>query len=214
MISITHTNASSVWRQLSAPPQPRRGPPASPQQQPQRRAAGAPPRALSGVPDADAPPFTKLNTPVYSLSSSGPGGGSPTLNIVTYASPIAIKPARKYALGLYVGTLSWQNVRDTGRCVLQILQQSHSPLVPLLGKRSGRDVDKLREIEAMGFNVASAFGLPVLADHAGLMELRVASDFIPCGDHETVICDVVGWQDAKGPAAPLYTAYLRQTGFL
>jgi hypothetical protein len=57
---------------------------------------------------------------VYSLSSRGADGGTPTLNIVTYASPIAIKPARKYAVGLYAGTLSWQNVRATGRGVLQV----------------------------------------------------------------------------------------------
>jgi hypothetical protein len=73
-----------------------------------------------GIPDTDTPPFTHLSTPVYSLSSRGADGGPVTLNIVTYASPIAIKPARKYVLGLYVETLSWRNVRDTGRCALQV----------------------------------------------------------------------------------------------
>lgn len=42
------------------------------------------------------------------------------MNIVTYASPIAIKPVHKYALGLYVETLSWQNVKETRHCVLQV----------------------------------------------------------------------------------------------
>ena len=80
------------------------------------------PAPRAGVPAADAPPFTKLSTPVYSLSSRGPpaSGGGATLNIVTYASPIAIQPVRKYALGLYVGTQSWQNVRATGRAALQV----------------------------------------------------------------------------------------------
>ncbi|KAI8470247.1 MAG: hypothetical protein J3K34DRAFT_421063 [Monoraphidium minutum] len=180
------------------------------QQHKQRQRA----RALSGVPDTDAPPFTSLSTPVYSLSSRGAGGGAPTLNIVTYASPVAIAPVRKYAVGLYVGTLSWQNVKETGHCALQILQQSHSSLVPLLGKRSGRDVDKLAEVERLGFSLKDAFGLPVLADAAGILELRVSSDFIPCGDHDVVVCDVVAWRDAAGPRAPLYTAYLKQTGLL
>lgn len=56
---------------------------------------------------------------MYSLSSCGAGGAGRTMNIVTYASPIAIKPARKYVVGLYVETLSWRNVKETGRCVLQ-----------------------------------------------------------------------------------------------
>jgi len=75
---------------------------------------------MTGIPDTDTPPFAQLSTPVYSLSSCGADGGSKTLNIVTYASPIAIKPVRKYVVGLYVDTLSWQNVRATGRAVLQV----------------------------------------------------------------------------------------------
>ncbi len=117
----------------------------------------------AGIPDPDAPPFTLLSTPVYSLSTRGADGGAQTLNIITYASPIALRPQRKYALGLYIESLTWQNVRETGRAVLQILQQCHSPLVPLLGKRSGRDVDKLKEVKELGFEVTDAFGLPVLA---------------------------------------------------
>ncbi|KIZ02069.1 hypothetical protein MNEG_5894 [Monoraphidium neglectum] len=163
------------------------------------------PRApFSGIPATDAPPFTHLSTPVYSLSSCGAGGAGRTMNIVTYASPIAIKPARKYVVGLYVETLSWRN----------ILQQSHSPLLQLLGKSSGRDVDKEAEARRLGFKVVDAFGLPVLEDCAGAMELRLAGDFIPCGDHEVAIFDVVGWKDMEGPTAPLYTEYLKKNGFL
>jgi hypothetical protein len=44
----------------------------------------------------------------------------------------------------------------------QILQQSHSPLLQLLGKSSGRDVDKEAEARRLGFKVVDAFGLPVL----------------------------------------------------
>jgi hypothetical protein len=62
------------------------------------------------------------------------------------------------------------------------------------------------------------------ADAVGMMELKVVSEFIPAGDHEVVICDVVSWkhmqqQEAGGDAAaadstPLYTGYLRENGFL
>jgi flavin reductase (DIM6/NTAB) family NADH-FMN oxidoreductase RutF len=61
------------------------------------------------------------------------------------------------------------------------------------------------------------------ADAVGVMELKVVSDFIPAGDHEVVVCDVVNWkhmqQEAGGDAAaagstPLYSGYLRDNGFL
>jgi hypothetical protein len=122
--------------------------------------------ALSGIPDpaGDLPPYARLSTPVYSLSSRGPGsGGRATLNLVTYASPIAIQPARKFVLGLYVGTASWANVRAERRAVLQLLRERHGALVPLLGKQSGRDIDKPAALQERGFELADAFGLPVLA---------------------------------------------------
>lgn len=71
------------------------------------------------MPDPDPPPpYSLLSTPVYSLAARSVGGA--TMNIVTYACPIAIKPKRKMVLGLYVGTLSWQNVKETGEGVLQV----------------------------------------------------------------------------------------------
>lgn len=52
------------------------------------------------------------------------------------------------------------------------------------------------------------------------MELKVASDFIPAGDHEVVVCDVVDWRipeladDSPLQQRPLYTGYLRREGLL
>ena len=41
-----------------------------------------------------------------------------TMNIVTYASPVALQPP-VYALGLYKFTQSWRNWRASGRGLLQ-----------------------------------------------------------------------------------------------
>eukprot|EP00882_Tetradesmus_deserticola_P033956 GHRQ01038838.1.p1 GENE.GHRQ01038838.1~~GHRQ01038838.1.p1 ORF type:complete len:164 (+),score=51.69 GHRQ01038838.1:697-1188(+) len=162
-----------------------------------------------------------LSTPVYSLSSAN-SAGKTTMNMITYASPIALRPQRKYALGLYVQSMSYQNVKETGRAVLQILQVRHAQLTQLLGKSSGRDVDKVAQLQQLGFAVSEEYGLPVLADAVGVMELRVVSEFIPAGDHEVVLCDVVSWKhgqqeeagDAAAGFAPLYTGYLRDNGYL
>ncbi|KAG1662946.1 hypothetical protein FOA52_006699 [Chlamydomonas sp. UWO 241] len=138
------------------------------------------------------------------------------MNLVTYAAPVSIKP-RRYALGLYLGTLSHANFKQTGRGLLQVLRARHAPLFNLLGKTSGRDVDKLAAIKESGFSVqAHASGLHVLSDAACAMELQAMSDFIPCGDHEVVICDVVGYENGVDctPEDALYTAYLRQEGYM
>jgi hypothetical protein len=76
-------------------------------------------RVSAGILDSELPPYALLSTPVYSLSSAN-AEGKRTLNIITYASPIALRPQRKYALGLYVQSMSYQNVKETGRAVLQV----------------------------------------------------------------------------------------------
>jgi hypothetical protein len=74
------------------------------------------PKAAS---DAQLPLFSRLSMPVYSLSTQAPSGSSATLNLITYAAPISLQP-RRYALGLYLGTLSHENFKLTKRGVLQV----------------------------------------------------------------------------------------------
>lgn len=77
-------------------------------------------RALSNEPSVDQslPPYAALSTPVYSLVTSGAEEATTTMNLVTYASPIAVRP-RMFALGLYEGTLSRENMLATGHGTLQ-----------------------------------------------------------------------------------------------
>ncbi|KAI7839064.1 hypothetical protein COHA_007206 [Chlorella ohadii] len=164
---------------------------AASQQQPQQPPA-----------DKPLPPYYQLSLPVYSLATVGPDGGSPTLNLVTYASPISLKP-RRYALGLYLNTLSWQNMLATRTGVLQILGEQHAELFELLGRTSGRDVDKLAELARRGFGVSrrAADGVPLLDDSLGWMELRFTSEPVNHGDHDVVICE--GQADRRAPLGTL-----------
>eukprot|EP00879_Flechtneria_rotunda_P023332 GHRR01024682.1.p1 GENE.GHRR01024682.1~~GHRR01024682.1.p1 ORF type:complete len:109 (+),score=36.39 GHRR01024682.1:916-1242(+) len=45
----------------------------------------------------------------------------------------------------------------------QILQECHAPLTQLLGKTSGKDTDKLAQLQSMGIRISEAYGLPILA---------------------------------------------------
>lgn len=120
-------------------------------------------------------------------------------------------------MGLYQGTLSRENLLGAGRQgVLQILCEGHRPLLELLGRTSGRDVDKFTKIERAGFRLVERFdgGYPTLEDCAGSMLVEVASEPIPCGDHDVVILDVLDHDPGAAQSDPLYTAKLREWGFL
>lgn len=72
----------------------------------------------SGAAGEDVPPSASLSVPVYSLVT---GGDTPSANVVTYCSPVAIQPKRIFAIGLFKGTLSHENALREKRAVLQIL---------------------------------------------------------------------------------------------
>lgn len=92
---------------------------------------------------------------------------------------------------------------------LQILDERHAPLLELLGRTSGRDVDKLAALAARFVPLlpqpqCSGDGahppLLLLGDSCGWMELRVVGEPVPSGDHDVVICEVTGWGTPQAAA--------------
>ena len=54
----------------------------------------------------DSPP-PLLRSPTYSLATlNNDFGGSTNMNILTYATPVGVKPVRRWAVGLFRGTRS------------------------------------------------------------------------------------------------------------
>lgn len=184
------------------------------------------------------PPYAQLSVPVYSLSTLPPTDANTstsssniaTLNLVTYASPISINPPR-YALGLYKDTLSRENMLATGIGVLQLLRKQHAPLFHLLGKTSGRDVDKFKTLlnhtntsstKTTATTTTTTIqwrGHTILEDCCGAMELVIVPGIggpIECGDHDVVICDVTATytNDTTTNGDILYTDHLRDLGYM
>lgn len=179
---------------------------------------GGPSRGGAG---AGAGGLPALSAPVYSLvTRSAPGGGAPgpwALNLVTYAGPVALKPRRAYALGLFEGTLSRENLLREGRGLLQVLREEHAGLVDLLGRQSSRDVDKVAAAEAAGHAVRheALGGFPALAGAAGLLEVAVTAGPFDRGDHAVVLLDVLSEEGGDPGAGPvLYSGKLRDLGLL
>ena len=95
-----------------------------------------------------------------------------------------------------------------------MLGEQHAALFELLGRTSGRDLDKLAELERRGVPVErrQSDGIPLLSDSCGWMELRFAAEPVNYGDHDVVNCEVTDWCTPKAPPQPLYTGHLRQLG--
>jgi len=102
------------------------------------------------------------------------------------------------------------------RGVLQVLAESHAPLVQLLGKTKGRDVDKLGVLRERGVALEERFGVVTLADCVCAFELTVV-DTVDAGDHLLVVCDVgcaMSFTAEHQNAVPLTTGHLRQQGII
>jgi len=186
--------------------------------------------------DRVPPPYASLSVPVYSLSTLGnsclhpaSSGCDPfvdeydatpdSMNIVTYFAPMAIKPDRVAAIGLYRDTISWKNMLRNQRGVLQLLGHQHMKATYLLGKQSATRVDKRVGLEDLGLPTTQWEGHTVLTDAVGYMLLEFylppAQDIIHAGDHDVVICKVLKWDVRGDPERDaLYTGDLRKAGHL
>lgn len=175
-----------------------------------------------------------LDVPTYSLASLGKDGKT-NMNILTYATPVSVRPERVWSIGLYKETLSHANFKQEGHGILQLLCQPHSRLVPLLGGISGKDADKQKECERLGFPLQSLtadsnldLSLPlILPGCAHYLILSLVEKMYDAGSHDVAICKVESmWTSAltdKSSAASastiddldyLSTGKLREMGII
>ncbi len=86
----------------------------------------------------EAPPV--LTSPVFSLATLDASGAT-NMNLLTYVSPVGIRPDRLWTISLFRKTASAENfvARRTG--VLQQLTHAHAPLTYALGGTRFRAFD-------------------------------------------------------------------------
>lgn len=157
-----------------------------------------------------------IDVPTFSLSTTSRGDDASslsTMNILTYASPVAIKPHRMWSISLYKGTLSHENFTKEKRGILQLLRPEHASckgdddgdaqgnLIRVLGGSSGRDVDKKASCERLGFpwetlkcngeTTDNAEWPQVLPHCVYYLKLELVGEMFDCGSHEVALCRVV-----------------------
>lgn len=97
---------------------------------------------------------------------------------------------------------------------LQILGVHHTPLFELLGRSSGRSIDKIAQLKQQGQELEEYRGWVILKDCIGVIHLKVASETMQLGDHDLVICSVLDSQPREARKQPLYTDDLRNLGLI
>ena len=102
--------------------------------------------------------------------------------------------------------------------MLQILGRQHAPLFELLGKCSGRDVDKYSKVEELGYSLVDWNGHKVLSDCFGRIEVQLVKEQAPvhCGDHDVIFADILdSWHiEDDSNIEALYTQHLRDDGYM
>jgi flavin reductase (DIM6/NTAB) family NADH-FMN oxidoreductase RutF len=148
--------------------------------------------------------------------------GSTNMNILTYATPVSVKPDRVWALGIYKDTLSYENFLRTKSCLLQLLREEHVPLVKLLGGTSGRNVNKKEECHRLGFEWTDSDDgkecIQVLPRCAYYIKISSIEDVIDAGSHAVALCRVDGMfvhlPNDDESRLSLSTARLRELGII
>ena len=135
-------------------------------------------------------PWNRVNLPVYSISSKTPGNSN--MHIITYASQISMQPKR-FICGIYHGTQTLINIEASGEFVLQLLAENQYRLVDLLGKKSGKTIDKISRLQKRN-ELAEWNGFYILKNCLAVMQLKVLSSF-EGGDHRGFLCDVTAFKN-------------------
>ena len=154
-----------------------------------------------------------LDGPVYSLATLDEAGDT-NMNVVTYATPVGIRPERRWALSLFKSTVSRANFARRRRGVLQLLRPEHAPLVYALGGTSAADADKAAACYVAGFAWESSdWDERVLPRCAAYVSLEAVGEPVDCGDHEVYVCRVVDGV-AGFDASHATTGDLRERGLI
>ena len=166
----------------------------------------------------DTPPT--INANVYALATKH--NHKYNMNILTYATPVGIRPHRMWAISLYKKTQTFTAFTRTKTAILQLLAEEHASLTFALGGTSAADVpdnwkrDRCREA---GFEWVHAEQLHgdemVLPGCVAYYRLKQHGPLIDAGDHQVAICHVESvWTLSGDVPYALTTQALRAAGLV
>jgi flavin reductase (DIM6/NTAB) family NADH-FMN oxidoreductase RutF len=113
----------------------------------------------------------------------------PNVFTVAWTGIINTQPPKTY-ISVRPSRLSYENIKETGKFVINLARAEHVRAVDYVGVRSGRDTDKLADT---GLTVVPALELedtPVIEESPLSLEC-VVTDVISLGTHDMFLADVV-----------------------
>lgn len=127
--------------------------------------------------------------------------GRVNFNIVAWAMQTAMG-GKQLAVAFFKPDLTLEWVQKTGHFSLNFLAEDQTRLVQRLGRRSGRTVDKTKNLPF----ALDADGQPFLTESVGYICCQVIS-WADGGDHDIALCRVLR-QKVLHPEKPLLTLHL------
>lgn len=147
-------------------------------------------------------PWNRVDQPVFSISSVA--GDRINKNSRSYITPV-FRQSMRYIMTMYKNTLTLELVQQNPQFVLPFLNQTHSKLVNLFRKKSGKKTNKLKRLpNDIDFLGPFPFPKPVLA----FVHLDVIQ-WLDGGDPWCALCDVITNKNHKD-VIPLTLNYLKE----
>lgn len=132
-------------------------------------------------------PWNIVNMPVYSLATYD--GDQVNMNICTYVTAVSMKP-KLFMIAVDYTTKTHENLEGGSEVILQILHRDHQKLINLLGKKSGKQINKAEKLISKN-SLTKWNGRDVLSGACGYLALDMRGRKNVGGDHELFWFEVV-----------------------
>jgi flavin reductase (DIM6/NTAB) family NADH-FMN oxidoreductase RutF len=130
--------------------------------------------------------------------------GQINFNITAWVTQTAMG-GKQLLVALYKPDFTLDLVKKSGRFSLNLLAEDQTKLIAKLGRKSGRDSDKLKNLAYQ----TDMDGLPFLTESVGYVSCRVLA-WADGGDHELAICEVLSQKILHPEKKVLTLNYLRE----
>ena len=136
------------------------------------------------------------------MVSCGREGETPNIITVAWAGTICSDPAM-LSISVRPERYSYDIIRETGEFVVNLTSKELTRATDWCGVKSGRDVDKFKEMNLTAALAVHLKGAPIIAESPVNIECKV-KDVLELGSHHMFIAEVAGVQVSE--------KYMNETG--
>ena len=136
------------------------------------------------------------------MVSCGREGETPNIITVAWAGTICSDPAM-LSISVRPERYSYDIIRETGEFVVNLTSKELTRPTDWCGVKSGRDVDKFKEMNLTAAPAVRLKGAPIIAESPVNIECKV-KDVLELGSHHMFIAEVAGVQVSE--------KYMNETG--